>query len=230
MSHLRPCSSIARPIGTPRGFADEVSPHSSIRGFPKTGSKIATQVVGDPYRDGTLPATAMASAEAVSISVKEINLEGVESWQQCEADLVLCLNLIHHAGPVFDTEVVSRLGWERYAERWLRGLREIAPLAVVGIGFKGKKPAGWLKPRPLGFDRRPSRFLEMCESAGWTVEYEANVADVHNFGHVEAKGKRLQRSAVMGAKSAARRSRRRSGSAQNSMARCHLYGLSATEE
>lgn len=106
-----------------------------------------------------------------------------------EVDTVLCLNLIHHAGAVFDMEPVQRIGWDAYALQWLTGLRRRSRLAIFGIGFKGGKPPYWDTPHA----DRPRRFCQLGKNAGWTIIYEANVGDIHRLGPEPARGLRTRK-------------------------------------
>jgi hypothetical protein len=95
------------------------------------------------------------------------------------ADTILCLNLLHHAGTLFDADIVSRDGWEKYAEAWLEELGRKANTLILSLAFKRTtKPPHWSVARPL----RPLAFAQMAERAGWSVAYEANVGDIRTLG------------------------------------------------
>jgi len=99
-------------------------------------------------------------------------------------DTVLCLNLIHHAGVLFDVDLVHSIGWEEYARQWLLALRGKATNLIMSVGFKGQKPPCWDIPR----SERPARFLWIAKQAGWVVSYDANVHDIRRYGVVKAGG------------------------------------------
>jgi hypothetical protein len=108
-------------------------------------------------------------------------------------DSLLCLNLLHHAGSLFDNEIVLRDGWEPYASEWLTVLRKKCRLAVLSIGFKGSsKPVRWNVSRPL----RPLRFIEIATRAGWSVKYDANADDIQKFGVNKAAGRETRNALI----------------------------------
>jgi hypothetical protein len=97
-------------------------------------------------------------------------------------DTVICLNLLHHAGDIFDASEVARLGWQRYAEQWLVELRQKCRVAILGLGLKQKKPLHWDVPK----HERAAIFTSMAEGAGWKTLYSANVEEMHTLGIAEA--------------------------------------------
>lgn len=159
----------------------------------------------------------------------EVTLKKVEAVTD-KYDLVLCLNLIHHAGSTYDIEVVEELGWEAYALRWLAALADISETAVVGVGFKGGKPKSWMGSHRIGIDLRPRRFAQMCEQAGWKIVYDANVADLDRVGTDRANGSRrtyrgVARASLRWALNRLVSRTRRGLSAQDKKGRYHLYVL-----
>lgn len=153
-------------------------------------------------------AEAMGVSQKISFARAEVSLSKVEALQD-GFDLVMSLNLIHHAGATFDVDLVRAIGWETYARRWLIGLQRSAGTAVVGVGFKGEKPKHWTTGHRYGFDWRPMRFARLCEQSGWEVVYDANVEDLTTLGLERANGRQRHLRGVGTA--AARRILARSG-------------------
>lgn len=129
-------------------------------------------------------ASRMGLSDKVQFVEQDISLRFVKAMKP--VDTSICLNLIHHAGSVFDIEEVEKHGWQAYAEEWLSELRRLSSLSILGIGFKSKKPAKWNVQKK----ERPRIFREMAIGQGWTPIYDANVQDIHTFGIKEANGRR----------------------------------------
>jgi hypothetical protein len=123
-----------------------------------------------------------AAAEQMNIAKVEfierlIDLDFLKSMPA--VDTVLCLNLLHHAGTLFDADIVLREGWEKYAQAWLGELRQKSRVLVLSLGFKRMtKPPHWDVERPY----RPLAFARLAEKVGWSTVYEANVRDIQALG------------------------------------------------
>jgi hypothetical protein len=145
----------------------------------------------EAMRTGEIIAEQMQLQNKVRFIQQPVSLDFVKRMDP--VDSVLCLNLLHHAGSLFDDDIVRRDGWEAYASEWLSTLRKKCRLAVVSIGFKGRsKPAHWNVSRAL----RPLRFIDIAKRAGWSVKYEGNAEDIEKFGVDKAMG-RETRSALI---------------------------------
>lgn len=94
------------------------------------------------------------------------------------ADLVICLNLLHHAGALFDEQFVSKVGWDHYAELFLSILRKKYSIGVIGMGFKALKPVNW----NVSKNERPDAFMKILKKTGWQVLFEDNVQNIINNG------------------------------------------------
>jgi hypothetical protein len=117
---------------------------------------------------------------------KEINLSSINDLPN--SDMVFCLNLIHHAGVLFDVEIVKKIGWEKYSEEFLSILRKKYKSAVIGVGFKGLKPINWFVPKIL----RPITFYNIIKSSGWEIAYDANINELLRLGSIKANHKRTK--------------------------------------
>jgi hypothetical protein len=145
---------------------------------------IVYDINAETLRAGQIVAEQMQLQDKVRFVEQPVSLDFVK--QMDSVDSVLCLNLLHHAGSLFDNEIVRRDGWESYANEWLAVLRNKCRFAVLSIGFKGNsKPVCWNVSRPL----RPRRFIEIARRAGWSVTYDANADDIQKFGVDKAAGR-----------------------------------------
>lgn len=124
--------------------------------------------------------------ERISFIEKAINLDFLLSMPS--VDTVVCLNLIHHAGAIFDVDVVKSMGWEEYSKQCLSALRRKAGILIMGVGFKHGKPPYW----DISAAERPARFFAIAEKAGWSIMYDANVLDIRKYGVSEANALRTK--------------------------------------
>lgn len=142
-------------------------------------------VDSNALRAGEACAKLMGIEDRIQFVRNPVTLEFVERMPR--VDCVFCLNLIHHAGSLFDVDHVASMGWEAYARRFVKALRGRSNVAVLGIGFKGRaKPPNW---HAAYFDR-PAEFRSMVLQSGWRIEYSANVADIGFPGRRLADGLR----------------------------------------
>lgn len=130
----------------------------------------------------------MASMMGLSRKISFVEQAVSLSWlQQVDpVDIVIDLNLIHHAGTLFDIQEVQDLGFGEYSRAWLSQTRRISKFCVFGVGFKGTKPANWDQK----LTERPKAMIEIATSVGWNLIYEANVQDIADFGVERAKALR----------------------------------------
>jgi hypothetical protein len=135
---------------------------------------------------GEKMSSALNMKDKVVFKQQAITLEFLRSM--CKVDTIICLNLIHHAGVLFDIDIVKSMGWEEYARQWLLTLREKAKILIIGVGFKGKKPTNWKIP----FHRRPAKFFKLAKESGWSVIYDANVSDIRRYGTAKANGMQVR--------------------------------------
>jgi len=140
----------------------------------------------DALKAGEQMASMMGLSDKVRFVRQDISLEWLRGLDP--VDTVINLNLLHHAGALFDIDEVRRRGWGSYASDWLAETRRLGSgRGVFGIGFKGGKPPNWNVPTSV----RPRAFLEMATSSGWNLVYDANVQDIADFGIERANGLRI---------------------------------------
>lgn len=130
----------------------------------------------------------MASMMGLSKKVRFVEQAVSLNWlrRADPVDTVIDLNLIHHAGTLFDIDEVREQGFEAYARAWLSQTRRISKFCALGVGLKGTKPRNW----DVQAKDRPVAMIDIATSAGWKVLYEANVQDIADFGIERAKGLR----------------------------------------
>jgi len=135
--------------------------------------------------------TTLGLDKKVSFINQEITLDFVKNSLP-RVDLILCLNLIHHAGYYFDNEDVGNEGWAAYALNWLNACGLKSDILVLGVGFKESLPISWIKPTRLEkFDSRPLALAQIIEQSEWKIDYESNISDLSKYGIANAPGRRM---------------------------------------
>src|SRR6185312_2509290 len=114
---------------------------------------------------------------------RNLELAFVETRPPC--DTFICLSLLHHAGILFDVDNVRTQGWERYMGRWLAAMKQKSRRVIVGLAFDDASPVNWSPPAA----DRPAAFRRICEEAGWSVRYYANVRELERLGTAQAAGR-----------------------------------------
>ena len=118
---------------------------------------------------GRAAATLLGRAREIRFRADPIDLAALRALPA--SDVVLCLNLLHHAGGIFDVAEVSARGWGAYVEEFLGVLSEKCGFAAIGMGYKGDKPVNWDASAAL----RHRAFLRHVRAAGWSVALAENV-------------------------------------------------------
>lgn len=137
---------------------------------------------------GQKMAAYMGLQDKVDFKEQRVDLDFVQSLPQVHT--IICLNLIHHAGVLFDGPIVAEVGWDEYARRWLSEFRKKSKLLIFGVGLKGQKPVHWDIPAV----ERAGRIVDIAKQSGWTVIYDANVQDIARLGVAAANGARIGKS------------------------------------
>lgn len=114
----------------------------------------------------------MGLDENIDFQEQSISLDGLANMPDC--DVVICQNLLHHAGSIFDLEQVQHGGWGDYASRFLTALRSKAGHAVISVNFEEGKPVNWYN-NP---EEKAAHFAELMEEAGWKVQRMGRVYDL----------------------------------------------------
>jgi len=114
-------------------------------------------------------ARAMGLEDRCSFVEKSIDLAALDELPS--TDGVIYQNVLHHAGDYFDKDLVAEIGWEKYAERFLKKLRAKYAYGILGMGFK------WNKPKLWDVDKEKRRFIfrNLLEKSGWEIISDANV-------------------------------------------------------
>lgn len=110
----------------------------------------------------------LGKSDNIKVLTDEVSLDTLESLP--DGDLILCQNLIHHAGATYDVEQVKKLGWEGYSRQFLEKLRKKYRYGVIAVGFKDSKPVQWNVSKV----NRANVFREYLADAGWHVVMDKN--------------------------------------------------------
>lgn len=140
-------------------------------------------MLGESLAAGRTMADLLSIADRIQFVKQKIELEFVQNLPA--VDTMICLNLLHHAGRLFDVESVNENGWGRYAQEWLAAMRNKSRLAIVGLAFDSEAPPNWDEPTKS----RAERFARIADSAGWSILYYANVRELERLGVDAAKGR-----------------------------------------
>lgn len=130
---------------------------------------------------GSKVAEAMGDSDRARFVTKSLSLETLNELPA--ADVILCQNIIHHAGSLFDQDIVKRRGWESYALEFLQVLRAKCKTGVFAMAFKKGKPSGWQVPN-VG---RDERFRNMLAESGWSLVTTYNVRSLADAGSNDCK-------------------------------------------
>src|SRR5690606_38674778 len=106
-------------------------------------------------------ATALGKSENSRFLAEAVSLDTID--QLPDGDVIMCQNLMHHAGILFDVDKVDRLGWEAFTRQFVSKLRRKYRFGILAVGLEGNKPANWSVPK-IG---RLRRFRNILRSAGW---------------------------------------------------------------
>ncbi len=134
-------------------------------------------------------------ADKIEYIERRIDLDFVRDLPK--SDTFICLNLMHHAGLLFDQELVRREGWAAYIQEFLRVIRTKSRIAIVGMAFDRSSPINW----NIQVSSAAQVFQKYVEDAGWRVRYYANVRELERLGVDGAKNKFVTRPDGMADKS-----------------------------
>jgi len=133
-------------------------------------------VVPEVLNFGRQVAKAMGLQDKCNFVEYSVSLSTLDQIPQ--GDVIICQNLIHHAGALFDHDLVNTLGWDAYACRFLKTLRARYNVGIFAMAYKKAKPCNW----NIASFRRPDRFREILAEANWNIAFEKNVLDIQNSG------------------------------------------------
>jgi hypothetical protein len=124
---------------------------------------------------GRLVAEEMGLADSVSFEEVGIDLPWLDQMPPC--DVVICQNLLHHAGYLFDVDRVAQDGWDAYAVKFLRALRAKAKYGVISINMEPGRPVNWTGVKDVREDKA-ARFAEILTEAGWSICRQTEVFEL----------------------------------------------------
>lgn len=136
---------------------------------------------------GRKMAELLGIADKIKYVERKIDLDFVRDLPK--SDTFICLNLLHHAGLLFDQDKVREQGWATYIQEFLRIIRGKSRIAIIGMAFDHTAPVNWDVPVGTG----AQVFQKYVEDAGWSVRYYANVRELERLGVDGAKGKFVTR-------------------------------------
>ena len=114
---------------------------------------------------------------------REVNLDFVKTQLE-PVDIVLINNLLHHAGYLFDNDIVSKIGWGNYLVEFLNSIYEKSNIVVLGLGLKRSLPLYWQQPK---FTRiGDNRYWEISQLIGKTQWKVCHYSFVDNIDKVLA--------------------------------------------
>ena len=126
---------------------------------------------------GRKMAEAMGLENRIEFIEKSVDLASLDDLPVAEG--LIYQNVLHHAGDYFDEEQVKEIGWEAYAQKFLKKLRGKFQYGVLGMGFKWNKPWYW----DVDKKERRNIFYELLKEAGWQVVSDVNVYSlIHHEG------------------------------------------------
>jgi len=103
-----------------------------------------------------------------------------------KSDIILANNLFHHAGYLFDNDVVEREGWGEYMSQILEIFHEKCDFLVLGLGFKESLPKFWLEPKFFYFaDSRANEFEKIINGSKWNLATFARVDEISTDGKAQ---------------------------------------------
>lgn len=170
------------------GKITDLGGHAGFFSLTLVGDGLAEEstiydVSEDALIKGRQFAKEMRLSERARFVQQSVDIEFLKQMQPTET--IICLNLLHHAGDKFDSDLVSKQGWARYALDWLATMRSKARQAAFGVGFENTKPKYWDTPVAT----RPAALASIIRSAGWSITYDANVGDLETLGFQVANGR-----------------------------------------
>lgn len=136
---------------------------------------------------GRTMAELLGIADKIKYVERKIDLDFVRDLPK--SDTFICLNLLHHAGLLFDQDKVREQGWAPYMQEFLRIIRGKSRIAIIGMAFDHTAPINWNEP----VVSRAQAFKKFIEDAGWSVRYYANVRELERLGVEGAKGRFVAR-------------------------------------
>jgi hypothetical protein len=144
-------------------------------------AKVVEQL-GELVEFGRHAAGEMGLSDRISFEAQTIELSRLHSMPMC--DVVICQNLIHHAGAWFDVEAVTRDGWRSYARRFMAILREKAKYGVICMNMMRGRPVNWEGVKDEKKEKA-ARFTEILQETGWSIRRQTWVYDLVRNGEVQ---------------------------------------------
>lgn len=149
-----------------------------------TSSSTVFDISETALKVGELSSQLIGMADKIKYIKKSLEIDRLKELPN--ADVVVCLNLIHHAGIEFDKEAVEELTWEKYATDYLRQLKKKYNQMVISLAFKGVHKPKNLK---IPFHRFEDFFSStILKEAGWCCLASANVGFLQSNQIMDKRG------------------------------------------
>lgn len=114
----------------------------------------------------------MELGDKIEFKEKKLTLDTIDNLPN--GDLIVCQNVLHHAGDYFDKRLVAEMGWEDYFHTFISKLSRKFDIGVISIGLLTEKPKYWGVPKR----KRRERLKSILESTEWKVEHSSNVKEL----------------------------------------------------
>ncbi|NOX40559.1 MAG: class I SAM-dependent methyltransferase [Alphaproteobacteria bacterium] len=95
-----------------------------------------------------------------------------------DADLIIELNVLHHAGALFDKDQMQRLGWRAYGLARLKALRERSARLFFQTGNSAGNETLFQSIDAVEF------VFDLLSSAGWKVKNVGTIDDLESLEYV----------------------------------------------
>lgn len=147
-------------------------------GLISAGIASSAQVIdSNPHfiDEGRRIAEALGKSNAVLFVNRKIDLHFAREEMEF-ADIIIMNNLLHHAGYLFDNELVEAIGWDNYLIEFLNCAYDKSTILVLGLGLKRSLPMFWLSPRFFRFsDDRYWHLEKLVKKTNWKIQHYAFV-------------------------------------------------------
>lgn len=119
--------------------------------------------------EGMYHAQLLAYSDMVQFQEKVIDLDYVRN-EMPSSEILLLNNLLHHAGYLFDNELVRSMGWGNYLVEFLDSIYTKTEVVVLGVGLKRSLPLFWLRPNFLRLgDDRYWHLFKLVQQSSWNI-------------------------------------------------------------
>lgn len=146
----------------------------------------AYEPLEDPAETCSLLAELSGLHERVVCHRRGVDLDDLDRLP--DADLLISLNVLHHAGSVFGADEVERAGgWRAYSLQWLRRAARKYRMLFLQTGNKSSGPALFESADAVPY------VSTLLDAAEWDVEAVGIISDFAQFRYDTWTGESLER-------------------------------------